>query len=186
MVGVCCSETVSLLKRGLTIAFSQRQAPAPSVEPPTSPKTSETRRVLDLPIQAIRTYLHLAGIRSGYGFFAPNVPPSYTLVFEVHYPDGRSETESAGFAGKETNLRFASLMDYIGRTGSDVVREGLVKQLVVSLWQQHPDAVSIRAILGSVRSVAPAEHLASSGEDYDFICAYDFVRTDIDRAVTAQ
>ena len=43
--------------------------------------------------QALATYLHIAGIETGYGYFAPNVPGSYKLVFELHYPDGRVEYE---------------------------------------------------------------------------------------------
>jgi hypothetical protein len=41
----------------------------------------------------ITVYLHSAGIEAGYGFFAPNVPPNYKLVFELHYPDGRIDYE---------------------------------------------------------------------------------------------
>src|SRR5436305_4514001 len=40
---------------------------------------------------ALAVYLHVAGIEGGYGFFAPNVPDNYKLVFELHYPDGRTE-----------------------------------------------------------------------------------------------
>ena len=43
--------------------------------------------------EALATYLHIAGIESGYGYFAPNVPGSYKLVFELHYPDGRVQYE---------------------------------------------------------------------------------------------
>ena len=35
--------------------------------------------------EALNTYVQLAGIETGYGYFAPNVPGGYRLVFELHY-----------------------------------------------------------------------------------------------------
>ncbi len=66
--------------------------------------------------QALATYLHLAGIETGYGYFAPNVPGSYKLVFELHYPDGRVEYELPSVSGAAAGLRIAGLLDTIGRT----------------------------------------------------------------------
>jgi hypothetical protein len=37
--------------------------------------------------QAIATYLHAAGIQSGYTFFAPNVLSHYGLTLELFYGD---------------------------------------------------------------------------------------------------
>ena len=37
--------------------------------------------------EALNTYMQLAGIETGYGYFAPNVPGGYRLVFELHYPE---------------------------------------------------------------------------------------------------
>jgi hypothetical protein len=34
--------------------------------------------------EVVSTYVHVAGIETGYGYFAPNVPGSYVLVFELH------------------------------------------------------------------------------------------------------
>ena len=41
--------------------------------------------------QAVAVYMHAAGLDTGYGFFAPLVPVSHKLVFEIRYPDGRVE-----------------------------------------------------------------------------------------------
>ena len=43
--------------------------------------------------ETIAFYLHAAGIEAGYGYFAPNVPYSYKLVFELTYPNGTTEYE---------------------------------------------------------------------------------------------
>jgi len=101
--------------------------------------------------QALATYLHLAGIETGYGYFAPNVPRSYRLVFELHYPDGRVEYELPSVSGAAAGLRIAGLLDTIGRTRHDVLREYLVKTLARSIWRAHPEVQTVRAVLGSIR-----------------------------------
>ena len=40
--------------------------------------------------EAVATYTQVAGIEAGYGYFAPNVPGGYRLVFELHYSIRRS------------------------------------------------------------------------------------------------
>ena len=71
--------------------------------------------------QVLATYLHLAGIETGYGYFAPNVPGSYKLVFELHYPDGRVEYELPSVSSAAAGLRLAGLLDKIGRTPYDAL-----------------------------------------------------------------
>ena len=58
------------------------------------------------PIAAvIPGYLHLAGIESGYSYFAPNVGDTYKLVFEFRYPDGHAEYDSFAPENRESALR---------------------------------------------------------------------------------
>ena len=66
--------------------------------------------------EALNTYVKLAGIETGYGYFAPNVPGGYRLVFELHYPDGRVEYELPSVRSAAAGLRIAGLLDSIGRT----------------------------------------------------------------------
>ena len=100
--------------------------------------------------QALVTYLHLAGIETGYGYFAPNVPGSYRLVFELHYPDGRVEYELPTVSGTAAGLRLASLLDKIGRTPYDALREHLVKMLAQSVWREHPEVKVVHAVFESI------------------------------------
>jgi hypothetical protein len=44
--------------------------------------------------RAIATYINVTGIEVGYGYFAPNVPETHALVFELSFPDGHLEYES--------------------------------------------------------------------------------------------
>src|SRR5258705_5323232 len=98
--------------------------------------------------QVLETYLHLAGIETGYGYFAPNVPGSYKLVFELHYPDGRVERELPRVNSAAGGLRIAGLLDKIGRTRSEALREHLVKMMAAPIWREHPDLKTIRAVFG--------------------------------------
>jgi hypothetical protein len=124
--------------------------------------------------QALATYLHLAGIEAGYGYFAPNVPGSYKLVFELHFPDGRVEYELPSVSGEAAGLRVAGLLDSIGRTPYDTLREILVKRLAQSIWRKHPDVQSVRAIFGSVGLPSINEFEHGKRKYYEFLYAYDF------------
>ncbi len=124
--------------------------------------------------QALATYLHLAGIETGYGYFAPNVPRSYRLVFELHYPDGRVEYELPSVSGAAAGLRIAGLLDTIGRTRHDVLREYLVKTLARSIWREHPEVQTVRAVLGSIRLPTVSEFEHGQRGSYEFMYAYDF------------
>jgi hypothetical protein len=71
-------------------------------------------------------------------------------------------------------LRIAGLLDNIGRTRYDALREILVKTLAQSIWREHPDAKSVRAILGSVSLPTVREFENGKRESYEFLYAYDF------------
>jgi len=124
--------------------------------------------------QALATYLHIAGIETGYGYFAPNVPGSYKLVFELHYPDGRVEYELPSVSGAAAGLRIAGLLDTIGRTPYEVLREHLVKTLARSVWREHPEVKTVRAVFGSIRLPTVSQFEHGQRGSYEFMYAYDF------------
>jgi hypothetical protein len=169
-----CRETLLLVAQGPTIfpasfkSFSKKAETAVSVALGQHLAASNAIR------QALVTYLHLAGIETGYGYFAPNVPGSYRLVFELHYPDGRVEYELPLVSGAAAGLRLASLLDKIGRTPYDALREHLVKMLAASIWREHPEVKTIRAIFGSIRLPSVHEFEEGKRESYQFLYAYDF------------
>ena len=169
-----CRETLLLVAQGPTIfpasfkIFSQKAETAVSVALGQHLAASNAIR------QALVTYLHLAGIETGYGYFAPNVPGSYKLVFELHYPDGRVEYELPSVGSAAAGLRIAGLLDTIGRTRQDVLREYLVKTLARSIWREHPEVQTVRAVLGSIRLPTVSEFEHGQRESYEFMYAYDF------------
>lgn len=128
------------------------------------------------------TYLHIAGIERGYGYFAPNIPGGYKLVFELRYPDGRVEYELPSVNSAAAGLRVVSLLDEIGRTRYDPLREYMIKTLAASVWRDHPRIKTIRAIFGSLNLPSPAEFEHGKRESYDFLYAYDFSRDETSAA----
>jgi hypothetical protein len=123
---------------------------------------------------AIAVYLNCAGIEGGYGFFAPNVPGNYKLVFELHYPDGHVDYELPHVASEAAALRLSSLLDRIAETTYLPLRQMICKMLTYSIWKQHPQAQMIRAVFGYVESPGPREFAKGEKESYHFLFAYDF------------
>ena len=124
--------------------------------------------------QALTTYLHLAGIETGYGYFAPNVPGSYRVVFELHYLEPRVEYQLPQVSNAAAGLRVVSLLDQIGRTKNDALREILVKMLAQSVWREHPEVKTIRAVLGLINLPSVNEFEQGKRESYRVLYTYDF------------
>src|SRR5438552_8416459 len=124
--------------------------------------------------ETIALYLHAAGIEAGYGYFAPNVPYSYKLVFELTYPDGKVEYELPGIATAETGMRLPTLLDYIAATHYEPLRELIFKMIDYSVWQSHRDAVRVCAVFGNMNTHSIAGFERGDEVRYAVVCAYDF------------
>jgi hypothetical protein len=124
--------------------------------------------------ESVATYLHAAGIQSGYTFFAPNIPGYHKLIFELSYQDGRIEYESPRFSGKAAALRLDSLLARLGDNRYEPLREVVVKMLALSIWRERPDVKKIRATFGLVSppSISDFEH--GKGELFQPMFSYDF------------
>lgn len=124
--------------------------------------------------QLLSAYLNVTGIEAGYSYFAPTVPDNYKLVFEFRYRDGHTEFELPQVSGRATGLRLSTLLDVIAETDYEPLRAMLVKMLAYAAWQEHADAVKVRAVFGYVDLPAPAEFQRGQTESYQFLFAYDF------------
>ena len=124
--------------------------------------------------RSIATYLHAAGIQSGYTFFAPNIPGYHKLIFELNYQDGRVEYESPHFSGKAAALRLDSLLARLGDNRYEPLREVVVKMLALAIWRESPGVKKIRATFGLVNppSISDFEH--AKGESFQPMFSYDF------------
>jgi hypothetical protein len=167
-------DTLWLIARGPTIFPFSFRSYSEKAERAVSALLCERLAASNPVRQTLATYLHIAGIETGYGYFAPNVPDSYKLVFELHYPDGRVEYELPSMSSAAAGLRVAGLLDKIGRTPYNALRELLVKMLAQSIWRQHPEVKTVRAVFGSTTLPSLSEFEYGKRESYDFLYAYDF------------
>jgi len=124
--------------------------------------------------EAVTTYVNLAGIEVGYGYFGPNVPGSYKLTFELHYPDGHIEYELPQVNSAAAGLRVSRLLDEIGQTKHETLREILVRMLAQSVWRQHPEAKTVRAVFQSIRLPRLNEFEHGKRESGQVLYTYDF------------
>lgn len=174
IVTVSCRETLWLIARGLTIFPFSFKSYAPTARTNLVANRSQNPVTLNPLYRALATYLHSAGIERGYGYFAPNVPAAYKLIFELHYPDGRVEYRLPRVHSTAAGLRLAGLLDEIGRTRYDPFREYLVKMLARPVWREHPDATTISAVFGSINLPSVNEFEHGARESYQLLYAYDF------------
>jgi hypothetical protein len=174
IVSFSCRETLRLVAEGPTIFPASFKSFSHKVETAVSVALGQRLTASNAIRQALATYLHLAGIETGYGYFAPNVPGSYRLVFELHYPDGRVEYELPSVSSAAAGLRIAGLLDTIGRTPYDVLREHLVKTLAQSVWREHPEVKTVRAVFGSIRLPTVSQFEHGQRESSELLYAYDF------------
>jgi hypothetical protein len=173
-----CRDTLGLVAQGPTIFPPSFKRFSQKAETVVSAGLGQHFAASNPVRQALATYLHIAGIEAGYGYFAPNVPGSYKLVFELHYPDGHAEYELPRVSSAAAGLRVAGLLDKIGRTKYDALREILIKMLAQSVWREHPDVTMIHAVFGSISLPSVSEFERGKRESYEFLYAYDFSRTD--------
>lgn len=171
---VCCRDALSLLGQGYTFLPGSLNVYWQNAEERISTALGRNLALSHPVRQAVGAYTHFAGIESGYAFFAPNVPDNYKLVFELHYSDGRIEYELPHVASRGAGLRLSTLLDNIGQTRYDPLREVMVKMLAYSIWREHPDATMVRAVLGFAILPSVADFRRGIGESYEFLYAYDF------------
>ena len=123
---------------------------------------------------AFLAYEHAAGIDTGYGFFAPAVPDSSKLVFEIGYEDGHTEYELPTVSDDAAGLRFSSFLFQLSHIRYAPLRELIMRMLAYGVWQRHPTAQKIRAVVGFVRVSPPGKSPHADQAEYRFQYAYDF------------
>jgi len=161
-------ETLSLVDGNLTILRPPTVKATGKAVAASSGRSPTLYRHVE---RGVIAYANLAGIEAGYGYFAPNVPETHALVFEIKYADGRVEYESPVVSSHEGELRLTSLIEQIGRTKYDDWRNELIRRLARSTWQRHPSAISIRGFFGSVTPPTLAAYRAGRHER-TFTCQY--------------
>ena len=174
ITAVCFAGLFSLIAEGATILPSALSPYARKAELIAAWLLGKQASASSLVRRGIATYLHVAGIQAGYTFFAPNIPGSHKLTFELWYEDGRVEYESPHVRGKAAALRLDSLLDRLAESRYEPLREVVAKMLALSVWREHPDAKRIRAVFGSVDTPSITEFEHGKGESFQPIFSYDF------------
>ena len=174
IISFSCRDTLRVVAEGPTILPVSTKNFSRKAEAAVSAVLGQNLLPSNPVREALNTYVRLAGIETGYGYFAPNVPGGYALVFELHYSDGRVDYELPRVNSAAAGLRIAGLLDKIGRTPYDALREHLVKMLAQSIWREHPNVKTIRAVFGSISLPSVSEFEHGKRESYEFLYAYDF------------
>jgi hypothetical protein len=174
ITAVCFAGIFSLVAEGTTILPSGLEKYARRAELIAAFLLGKEAAVSSPVRQGIASYLHAAGIQSGYSFFAPNVPGYHKLTLELNYVDGRVEYESPHVSGKAAALRLDSLLDRLADERYEPLREVVIKMLALSVWQERPDVKKIHAIFGAVSlpSISDFEH--GKAESFQPMFSYDF------------
>jgi hypothetical protein len=95
-------------------------------------------------------------------------------VFELHYPHGRTESAVPAVSSDATGLRVATLLDKIGRSQYDTLREPIIKMFTQAVWREHRDANMIRAVFGVVVSPTIDDYEHGIGSSNEFLYSYEY------------
>jgi hypothetical protein len=174
ITAVCFAGLFSLIAEGATILPSALDTCARKTELVAAWLLGKQAGAASPVRRTIATYLHAAGIQSGYTFFAPNIPGYHKLILELTYQDGRVEYESPHVSSRAAPLRVDSLLNRLADNRYEPLREVVVKMLALSIWRERPDVKKIRATFGSVSppSISDFEH--GKGESFQPMFSYDF------------
>ncbi len=172
--GVACRETLWLVGHGLTLLPSSVRNDGHKAETVPAAILGQNLAASNLFRQTLATYTGIAGIDAGYGYFAPNVPGSYRLSFELHYADGRVEDALPRVHSFSAGLRMAGLVDQIGRTRSEPLREHMVKMMAQSLWRTHPEVKTMHASLGEISLPSIGDFERGKRQSLQFLYGFDF------------
>ncbi len=168
LLTVCVSGTGRLIQGDLTILPTRRTAPTPETSGPAENQLTLRHFAL--------TYLHLAGIEAGYGYFAPNIPPAYRLTIELSDNNGAVERGVLSPHRGETGLRLASFLDAVGRRPASDVRDIMFQLMGKSLLAEHPAAVRLDVTVERIRQPKLAEARSAIEPDFELAYGYTFTR----------
>ena len=174
IAAICARDTFTVLGEGATLLPKRWIALSRRSEVTLQSALAQNLSTYNPVRQGIGAYVNAAGVEAGYGFFAPNIPRANKISFELTHPDGRVTQELPTLHDNPTAFRLASLLDLIGRTKEEGVREGLIKYLVYAIWREHSDVSSIRAILGTIDFPRPDDFARGARQSYRASHVYDF------------
>lgn len=115
----------------------------------------------------------MAGVESPYTFFAPNVPESLKVVFEIQFLDKRVIYDVPHVESHTEGLRLSALVDQAAAQPG-LWREVVLQMLAASCAETHPDANRIRVVVLASKFPPPGAYLTGAEPSYRYVCSYDF------------
>src|SRR5688500_16722168 len=173
-MAICSRDTFWLLGQGLTVSPHFFDPTWRAAEVWSSFALGEHLAANNPVRQVLAGYAHSAGIEAGYSFFAPNVPDTFKVVFELRYADGRIEYALPSASQASAGERLTNLFDQIAYTRFNASREVLLRILAYSVWQEHSEARNIRAVFGVLKQPSPADLRHGKTSSFEFLYAYDY------------
>ncbi|WP_431292167.1 hypothetical protein [Pedobacter sp. P26] len=119
-------------------------------------------------------YLAYTGTETGYGFFAPNVPTSYKLVFEYTLKNKQKITMIPQINSHELGLRLCNYYETIGKTDVELLRNSLIRFMMQEQMKGLENVVSAKAIFGLVLTPSLRNYTQSKNTVYQFMYAYEY------------
>lgn len=174
IVSYSCRDTLRSIAEGPTVLPPYFKSSSQRAERMLSDALGQRFSASNPVREALATYVNLAGIEVGYGYFGPNVPGTYKLTFELIYPDGHIEYELPQVSSVAAGLRVSRLLDEIGQTKYDRLREILVRMLAQSVWREHPGAKTMRAVFESISLPSVKEFEHGKRTSHQVLYTYEF------------
>jgi len=173
IAAISCWDILDLIGAGRTMLPPAIGAPARQVSramhtmsPRQLPRRNPVR-------QTIIGYAHLSGVESPYTFFAPNVPQSLRVVFEIHYPDNRIVYDVPHVQSHTEGLRLSALVDQAAAQPG-LWRDVILQMLAASAADRNPDATQIQVVVAALKFPRPTDYLTGSEPTYELVCSYNF------------
>lgn len=170
---VSCWDILDLVATGKTMLPPAIAAPANQlsgamqfISPRQLPRLNPIR-------QTIIGYAHMAGVESPYTFFAPNVPESLRVIFEIQFPDNRVVYDVPHVESHTEGLRLSALVDQAAAQPG-LWRDVVLQMLAASAADMNPDAIRIRVVVAALKFPAPGDYLTGADLSYRYVCSYDF------------
>jgi hypothetical protein len=170
---VSCWDIVDLIGSGQTMLPQAIAAPARRLARAMS-SISPRHLARSNPIrQTIVGYSHMAGIESPYTFFAPNVPASLKVVFEIEFPDKHVDYQLPRVQSDTEGMRLAALIDQAAAQPG-LWRDVILHMLAASAAHMNPEATRIRVVVAALKFPPPGQYLNGAQASYQLICSYNF------------
>ena len=128
----------TILPRTMVTGAARMTQAMKSISPRRLSGTNPVREI-------ILGYCHSAGIESPYSFFAPNVPASLRVMFEIQFPGKRVSYELPRVQSDTEGLRLSALIDQAAAK-SGLWREVVLQMLAAAVADNNPEATRIRVI----------------------------------------